>query len=216
MEKLINQSMLDSLTIKIFGEPISEYKNSEDFLIEESGQKEVVIAKVHGVKINGFCRKFDKPPILVLFGKGIDAQGCGFENTGGIKMWTIRKDMLASRINVESGKVLDIISQDIETKGLIDAGIKIKNVKYENGKLSGRVEIWVKVGVKVSHAENFSIDTGLGSWVTIAGFDLGIADVAVQVKLDSLHKVCARLKACADFPWPIGKQCARATHCIDF
>ncbi|QMU66116.1 MAG: AAA family ATPase [Flavobacteriaceae bacterium] len=156
---------------------------------------------------------YQKPLTLVLPGKGQLPDSCGFEGSETIKMWSVRKGTMASKIDLTSGKVEELLPSGL--RGLIGAGIKIKNVTYENGELKGRIEVWVKVGVKISHGENFSINTGLGSWVTITGFDLGIADVKVQVKLDNINKVCARIKACADFPWPI-EQCAKATHCVNF
>ena len=129
-------------------------------------------------------------------------------------MWQIRKDQVSSKLQLTSGTIEDLLTDEL--KGLIDAGIKIKNVSYSNGKLKGRIEIWVKVGVTIREAIEFSIDAGLSQWITITGFDIGIADIKVQVKLDSLHKICGRLEACADFPWPIGEQCAKATECIEF
>lgn len=214
MEKLIEQSMLDILLIKVFGEKISEYSNSEEVLSNELGTKMLSIVNVSGIQFNGICMRIQKPLTLVLPGKGSLPDSCGFESSKTIKMWSVRKGTVASKIDLSSGKIEELLPSEL--RGLIDAGIKIKNVTYKNGKLKGRIEVWVKVGVKISHGENFSIDTGLGSWVTITGFDLGVADVKVQVKLDSINKVCARLKACADFPWPIGEQCAKATHCIKF
>lgn len=214
MENLIKQSMLDSLVIKVFGELVSEYQNTDKILSAELEAKTLSVVKVVGVQVNGVCTRIDKPLTLVLPGKGGDPDSCGFDDSDNIKMWNVKRGTLASKIDISSGNIEQLLPQEL--LGAIDAGIKIKNVKYKDGKLTGRIEIWVKVGVKVSFAENFSIDTGIGDWITVTGFDLDIADVKVQVKLVSLNKACARIKACIDLPWPIGEQCAKATQCVTF
>ena len=214
MEKLIKQSMLDSLIVKVFGEPVSEHQNTDKILTAELDSKTLTIVNVTGVQVNGVCTRIEKPLTLVLPGKGANPDSCGFEDSPSVKMWSVKKGTLASKIEITSGNVEQLLPQDL--LGVIDAGVNIKNIKYKNGTLSGRIEIWVKVGAKISFAENFSIETGIGDWITVTGFDLDIADIKVQVKLVSLHKACARIKACIDLPWPVGEQCAKATECIKF
>ena len=192
--------MVEALTIKVFGEPVSDF-NSADKTVEKELGRSFTIVKVYGVQLNGTCTRMENPVLLVLPGKGLPAEGCGFDESANLKMWQVKKDTLATKINVVSAPVTALLDEkSIQGIGI---SVRLENVRHENGKVTGTVRFEIDAGIgRINHGVDFSIDTNIGNWITIWNTEIvpGLLKGEVKVRISSLNKICARVEASAKLP----------------
>lgn len=201
MQELIEKSISEALTVKVFGEIVSNFKTSDVSISSEYG-KSLTIVRVHGVQVNGTCTRIENPLTIVLPGEGSDPDSCGFEKDGPIRMWQVKKDLMATRITLDTAPLESFIEEGEAVKG-IGISVRLENVRNENGKIKGTVRFEIDAGVgRINTGVDFSIDANVGGWITVWSSDIvpEVMKGAVKVKLSSLDKICARVEGSAKLP----------------
>lgn len=148
------------------------------------------LALIRAFKVNGICRRLSSPIILTVFGPAKDCDPndeCAFESS---KVWSLSSSDQVASISIETFSLIDALD-DAEEKG-ISGGIKISNVRYENGKIRGDIKVWAKIKVLGASAklnETFSFSIHAAGCHTV--FDAGIGKVKLCFKAP--NKLCAEL-----------------------
>jgi hypothetical protein len=183
-----------SIRVSLYGNPLSGLNFEQDVLANAGfrgrSNETVGLAFIRAFKVNGACRRLPAPVILTVFGQGSDASPddpCADDSS---KVWILSSDDQVASISIEKFSLVDALDDAVE-KG-ISGGIRLSNVRYENGKIRGDIQIWGKIkvlGGTASVKESFSFSIHVGGCHTV--FDAGIAKVKVCYKAP--NQICAEL-----------------------
>jgi hypothetical protein len=200
MEKLIKDSLLNNLQVKVFGKIVSELKfelaGEKNKVLNQFGNNPVIV-QIFGAKVQGICVKLNEPKILVLPNNSVDADDCGYD--ADTKMWVLERGFKTSSIEINEFTI-----DDLGDKSVLD--ITIKSIKYEAGRMSGKAQVEINLIVKYSQEVRFNLQVQPNDgWIPVTSFNLAGYQIEIQAKVDST-------KGCLRAITPLGE----VKHCKNY
>jgi hypothetical protein len=181
--------------VRLYGDTITDFSLGDTVLtaldVRATGTEMPQFALIRAFRIGSLCRRLPIPSVLAVYGESTapdPSDDCG---EGSSAVWTLPFDVKSATLDIEGGTLGDLL-EDLEDKG-ISGGIKFEDVRYENGRIKGRIKIWAKIKLpplgtaKVNESFGFSIPVGGCHTV----YDVGIAKVKLCFKAP--NRICAAL-----------------------